>query len=94
VTTTELPEIISELIWQLRSAAYDQPRGAPNEEQALADRLRNEILAALEPERELRERAERLRMKVIDTYADIYASIEFEKAEGLHPGDLDDDLTT
>jgi hypothetical protein len=56
-------------------------------------KLYHAILAALEPERELRARCERLRMKVIDTYADIYASIEFEEAEGLHPGDLADDLT-
>lgn len=54
--------------------------------------LHQVILAALEPDRELRARSERLRMKVIDTYADIYASIEFEEAEDLHPGDLADDL--
>jgi hypothetical protein len=40
----------------------------------------------------LRERCERLRLKVIDAYADIYASVEFEDAEGLQLGDLADNL--
>jgi hypothetical protein len=82
--------------------------------------LRAAILAALEPERALREqieaeneetryqmykimrdenntlreRAERLRAKIIDTYIDIYAALDFEEPEGLRPGDLADDNLT
>jgi hypothetical protein len=93
----EIEEAITEVCWSsIQLERSDNPIPFESESwnlEALTN-LRQVILAALEPERELRERCERLRVKVIDTYADIYASVEFEEAEGLHPGDLDDDLTT
>ena len=47
-----LPDLISTLIWDLRTAACDACRGAPNEEQAIADRLRVAIRDALSHARE------------------------------------------
>ena len=48
-----VPELITTLIWQLRSAAYDAATGRPNEEQAIADRLYAVIAAAISEEREM-----------------------------------------
>lgn len=92
-TEREVPaEIEAALDW-LNHCWFGLSSGQDDEWEDAISSLRQAIIAALEPERELRERCERLRVKLIGRHTDESLG-DVEVRFGLSYGDLTDDLTT
>jgi hypothetical protein len=95
-TEREVPAEIEAAIQRLMDtceASGENPGYTEWKHQGQAEHdLRHAIIAALEPERELRERCERLRVKLIGRHTDESLG-DVEVRFGLSYGDLTDDLT-